>query len=78
MKNGRYVDGNGSIKWYRDGKLYREDGPSCIESAGSKEWWVDDVQLTEEEFHHWLKKTAPNENLNFSLPSLPTIMRGKI
>ena len=50
---------DGSESWYQNGKLHRTDGPA-IEwpewPNGVKEWWIDDKQLTEEEF---LAKTNP-------------------
>jgi hypothetical protein len=33
-----------------DGKLHRSDGPAWEAADGSKQWWVDGVQVTEEEY----------------------------
>jgi hypothetical protein len=36
--------------WFRDGKRHREDGPA-IENGNSKSWYIDGVELTENEFN---------------------------
>ena len=33
------VDDNKTIKWYKDGKLHREDGPAVEYADGIKEWY---------------------------------------
>ena len=43
------------IEYRVDGKLHREDGPAIEHSDGSKEWWVNGVQFTEEEFKNLVK-----------------------
>jgi hypothetical protein len=35
------VDLFGSKRWYKDGKLHREDGPAIELNNGNKHWWVD-------------------------------------
>jgi hypothetical protein len=37
--------------WYLNGKLHREDGPAIEYLNGTKEWWLNGEQLTEEEFN---------------------------
>jgi len=41
---------SGTKEWRLNGKRHREDGPA-IERASYKEWWLNDKQLTEEEFN---------------------------
>jgi hypothetical protein len=48
--------------WYLNGKIHREDGPACEFHSDKKEWWLDSVELTEEEF---IKKTQPVKEMTF-------------
>ena len=41
VKNGKYKDKYGNIRWYKDGKYHREDGPAIIEKDGSKAWYLN-------------------------------------
>ena len=36
------VDADGDRRWYRDGKLHREDGPAIEWPDGTKHWYRDD------------------------------------
>lgn len=40
MKNGKYTFDD-SIRYYKDDRLHREDGPAIIWSCGDVEYWVD-------------------------------------
>lgn len=40
MKNGRFVDLNGDIRWYQNDKLHRLDGPA-IDSPMQQEWYKE-------------------------------------
>ena len=40
MKNGLYIDIQGTKEWYKNGKLHREDGPAVIHSDGFKMWLI--------------------------------------
>lgn len=31
---------NGARRWYRDGRLHREDGPAIERADGTREWWL--------------------------------------
>jgi len=42
---------NGSQEWYINDKRHRTDGPAKIGSDGSKFYWLNGVQLTEQEFN---------------------------
>ncbi len=33
----------GTIRYYWNGKLHREDGPAVEWDDGSKEWWIQDI-----------------------------------
>lgn len=30
-----------SKRWYKNGRLHREDGPAIEYSSGAKEWWLN-------------------------------------
>ena len=40
MKNGRYEE-DGTVRWYLNDHLHREDGPAVEWANGSKEWWIN-------------------------------------
>ena len=42
MKNGKVIDEDGTIYYYKDGKYHREDGPAFIDPDGTKAWYVND------------------------------------
>ena len=50
------VYGSGDRFWFLNGKLHREDGPACEDVDGSKEWYFNGEELTEEEFLNKTKK----------------------
>jgi hypothetical protein len=39
------------VAWYLNGKLHRTDGPAIEHSDGDKEWYLNGIELTEEEFN---------------------------
>jgi len=39
IKNGRHIDDAGSILWFKDDLLHREDGPAVEHADGDKEWF---------------------------------------
>jgi hypothetical protein len=41
MKNGLYIDNDGTKVWYKNGKLHREDGPAIEWAHGTKEWYLN-------------------------------------
>ena len=46
------TDGNGDTLWFTaEGQLHRTDGPAIERADGARRWWVDNQELTEEEFH---------------------------
>lgn len=77
MKNGRYEEADESIRWYIDGKLHREDGPA-FENENEKVWYLNDIELTEQEFNQWLDKKNLNEKLEQTLSSKSIEKRVKI
>ena len=38
VKNGRYEDKYGTVRWYQDGELHREDGPAVEMKVSGKTW----------------------------------------
>jgi len=40
---------------YKDGKLHCEDGPAIVHVDGAQWWYLEGVQLTEEEFKQRLE-----------------------
>jgi hypothetical protein len=48
------IDEEGSKFYYKDKKmtkLHREDGPAVEWAGGDKQWYINDVSLTEKEFN---------------------------
>ena len=44
MKNGRYTGIMGDQKWYKNGKLHRDDGPAIILANGTEKWYQNGKQ----------------------------------
>lgn len=42
---------NGDKFWFKNGRLHRENGPAVEYANGSKYWYLDDIQLSEEEYN---------------------------
>ena len=57
------VDGDGTTFWYLYGELHREDGPAVERSDGTKKWYLNDEELTEEEYNNKMKPTSCNGKL---------------
>jgi hypothetical protein len=55
----------GSKHWYFNGKRHREDGPAVEWPDGRKEWWVNNRQLTENEFYDLTKEKPKSLRLSF-------------
>jgi len=49
--------------WYLNGKRHRIDGPAIEYVDGSKEWWVNGVSMTEEEFNYFKNQLYNGGNL---------------
>jgi hypothetical protein len=43
MLNGKVIKENGSVVWYKDDKLHREDGPTVERLDGYKAWYLDNI-----------------------------------
>lgn len=41
MKNGMYQEKSGSIRWYKNDDLHREDGPASEWASGTKCWYIN-------------------------------------
>lgn len=37
--NGMEIQTDGSHRWFKDGKLHRENGPAIVYEDGTHEWW---------------------------------------
>ena len=48
MKNGRYVKPDGTIEWYKDDLLHREDGPAIEWKDGDKYWYKNGLKHRED------------------------------
>jgi hypothetical protein len=48
--------------WYLNGLLHREDGPAVENAVGLKEYWLNHVFLTQEE---WFKQLTPEQQYNY-------------
>lgn len=46
IKNGRYEE-DGNVKWYKNDKYHREDGPALEWSNLTTEWYVDGIRHRE-------------------------------
>jgi len=42
---------SGSCEYYRHGRRHREDGPAVITDNGGEQYWLDDENYSEEEWH---------------------------
>ena len=87
IKNGKYVENNGNICWYKNnvihkedgstierfyemncrkewyihGKLHRTDGLAVMQSDGYVEWWLNNIQYSEEEYNKIIKKDVSDK-----------------
>lgn len=50
------VDDEGTIRWYKNGKLHRKDGPAVEYADGRQYWYINGELITEEEFNKQHKK----------------------
>jgi len=41
MKDGKHIDDKSIIRYYKNGKLHREEGPSVIYPDNSKFWYIN-------------------------------------
>lgn len=77
MKNGKYEE-DGTNFWYLNNQYHREDGSAVEYPDGSKEWYLKDEELTEDEFEQWKGTVKLNQTLQSSLKSKPPAKRVKI
>jgi len=45
-------------RWYINDKLHRTDGPACDYTDGTKCWYLNDIELSQEEY---LRTTRKNK-----------------
>lgn len=55
LKGCEVVITNVSERWYLNGKLHREDGPAVEWHDGTREWYSNGKEYTEEEFNERLQ-----------------------
>jgi len=48
MKNGISKDLAGTKRWYKNGKLHRDDGPAIEYVWGDKSWYVNGLKTRED------------------------------
>jgi len=41
MKDGKHIDEEGTIEYFKNGKYHRENGPAIIWPNGDKEWYLN-------------------------------------
>ena len=51
---------DGTKIWYKYGKLHREDGAAVIYPNGETEWWINNINLTKEE---WWEQLSDEQKL---------------
>lgn len=47
--------------WVVNGKFHREDGPAFEYANGLKKWYINDKELTEQEFNKWVENNEKRE-----------------
>ncbi len=78
LRNGYYKSNVGAIFCYKEDILHCEDGPALITQDGSRFWFLDGIEYTEEEFNHWLSKKELNKKLQYTLTEKEPIKKIKI
>jgi len=59
------IDDGTIIYKNKEGELHRIDGPALEWISGNNSWWVNDVELSEDEFLKWQLKNFKTVKLNF-------------
>ena len=72
------LDSRGMKAWYKNGVLHNENGPAVANANGRKEWWVEGVKLTEEEFDDYVFKKFLRDSLDSELEIRNTKNKQKI
>ena len=57
-EDGPAVEGADAKYWWLNGKLHREDGPAYESANGSKSWYLNDEEVTEEEHKRMTSKVV--------------------
>jgi hypothetical protein len=53
--DGPAIKSNRLEEWYVNGKRHRFSGPAIIQSDGRRDWWVHDINITNE-VNKWMKE----------------------
>lgn len=71
MNNNELLNGcfeeEGDLICFKDGLYHCEDGPDLINANGDKEWWINNKQLTEEEFNEYIQIKNMKKNIRRNL-----------
>ena len=51
-----FINTNGHLVYYKNGKFHREDGPALIWSDGDKWYYLNGYHYTKEEYYEKLKE----------------------
>jgi hypothetical protein len=54
--DGPAIEWNGYKSWWLNGLRHRSDGPAIEYSNGNKEWYLNNIQYTEEDFNNKIKE----------------------
>ncbi len=46
--------------WYQNGKRHRLDGPARIWKNGSVEWWINGIEISNEDIEKWMETNSIN------------------
>jgi len=49
-RNGKIIDKYGSVCYYKDDKLHREDGPAVEYADGAKAWYLNSIRYSEKDY----------------------------
>ena len=58
---------NGDLAWFKHGKLNRLDGPAVIHVNGYEAWYLNDIEMTEQEHAEQTKKVIIGRGMNRSI-----------
>ena len=56
--------GNGNKAWYLNGERHREDGPAIEYLDGTKRWYLNDIEVTEEEHRKSVERKYKKDHIN--------------
>lgn len=89
LENGNFVDDNGNLLngkinwkiftcWFKQGLLHNENGPAIQYPDYRKDWYLNGIEYSEEEFNNYLEKKKLNVSLQSSLKMGQVNIKNKI